>query len=822
MDGSDAYDPGVATSSSREEFARALRVHRLRASLTQEELAHRSGISVRTVRNVESGTVGVPRLATLRTIADTLGLDPVERAAFVELAGVGVDPTRPAAGGRIPVALSRLVGRDEDVAELTALITRRSDRLVTLTGVAGIGKTRLAMAATLALSGGPWRAWWVPLAPVGDSTYILDAVAEALGAPGAGLDALGAWVGDASTLLAIDNVEHLQDAGEVLAGLLREVPSLTVLSTSRAPLGVPGEREWPVRPLAVPTEESDDGQPGEPSVAASVELLLERVQATVPDFVAAGAAAEDVAEICRLVGGVPLALELAACQWRVLGSRGVLEAISANPLDLHDLGGSRLAVHASLRVALNASATLLTEAERHTFQCLSAFRGGWTVAAAAQVAAADGVVDHLDRLIALGLVEASRPGPDELRFTMLKPIEAFAVELAVASGVREAADERHARWVAAMVAASELDLRSGVAQAAVRRLDSERDNVRAALRWFEQHDPEGGVAVVLIMHRYWVLRNRNDEGLAWFGTFLDLAGSSERAAHARVMAASVAVSAGRLEEAQTLAEQALADHRRVQDDRGASMALVVLGMVAAREGALDVSARSTAEALEIAQHLDDPWLLTWALSNLGQSLGELGRLAEARQHVERARALARANGFLASEAWSLLHLANQHRLEGDLALARDRAAECSVLLPSVNHVELDVLCPAIEAVLAAAANDLERADELSRNAQLTAGSAGPYARGMAAWARAEVVLALDHTSSVGFSAALTDLRDPARPLTQVEVLVGIAHTTHAAGTASEALDAADAIIATYELEIPATIGARRAAADRRWATQRGR
>ena len=688
MDGSDAYDPGVATSTSREEFARALRVHRLRASLTQEELAHRSGISVRTVRNVESGTVGVPRLATLRTIADTLGLDPVERAAFVELAGVGVDAPRPAAGGRIPVALSRLVGRDDDVAELTALIARRSDRLVTLTGVAGIGKTRLAMATTLALSGGPWRAWWVPLAPVGDSTYILDAVAEAIGAPGAGLDALGAWVGDAPTLLAIDNVEHLQDAGEVLAGLLREVPSLTVLSTSRAPLGVPGEREWPVRPLAVPPDQpSNDGETGKMPVAASVELLLERVQATVPDFVPAGAAAEDVAEICRLVGGVPLALELAACQWRVLGSGGVLDAISANPLDLHDLGGSRLAVHASLRVALNASATLLTEAERHTFQCLSAFRGGWTVAAAAQVAAADGVVDHLDRLIALGLVEASRPGPDELRFTMLKPIEAFAVELAAASGVRVAADERHARWVAAMVAASELDLRSGVAQAAVRRLDSERDNVRAALRWFEQHDPEGGVAVVLIMHRYWVLRNRNDEGLAWFGTFLDLAGSSERAAHARVMAANVAVSAGRLDEAKVLAEQALADHRRVQDDRGASMALVVLGMVSAREGALDVSADYTTEALEIAQHLDDPWLLTWALSNLGLSLGELGRLAEARRHVERARALARANGFLASEAWSLLHLANQHRLEGDLALARDRAAECSLLLSSVNHLE---------------------------------------------------------------------------------------------------------------------------------------
>ena len=125
-------------------------------------------------------------------------------------------------------------------------------------------------------------------------------------------------------------------------------------------------------------------------------------------------------------------------------------------------------------------------------------------------------------------------------------------------------------------------------------------------------------------------------------------------------------------------------------------------------------------------------------------------------------------------------------------------------------------------MLAAAADDLERADELSRNAQLTAGSAGPYARGTAAWARAEVMLALDHTGPAGFSMALTDLRDPARPLTQVEVLVGIARTASTARTAADALDAADALIARNRLEVPATIGERHAAADRRWATELGR
>ena len=808
----------MATSSNREEFARALRAHRLRASLTQEELAHRSGVSVRTVRNVESGAVGVPRLATLRTIADTLGLDPDERARFVELAGVGVDAPPATGGGRIPVALSRLVGRDEDVAELTTLITRRSNRLITLTGVAGIGKTRLALAATLELAGAPWRTWWVPLAPVGESSFILDAIAEAIGAPTADLAGLGAWIGDVPALLAIDNVEHLQDAGEVLADLLREVPSLSVLSTSRAPLGVHGEREWPVRPLALP---ADVAAGVDATTAASVELLLERVQATVPDFVATGAAAADVAEICRQVDGVPLALELAACQWRVLGSRGVLEAISANPLDLHDVGGGRLAVHASLRSALHASYQLLTAEERQTFQCLSVFRGGWTVAAAAQVAAVDAVVDHLDRLIALGLVEASRPGPDELRFTMLKTIEAFAVELALESGVSTGADERHARWVAAMVAASELDLRSGVAQAAVRRLDSERDNVRAALRWFQMHDPEGGVAVVLIMHRYWVLRNRNDEGLAWFGTFLDLAGASERAAHARVMAASVAVSAGRLDEARVLAELGLADHRRVGDERGASMALVVLGMVAARRGALDEAVGKVSEALDIAQHLDDPWLLTWTLSNLGTSLGELGRTGEARRHIERARALARANGFLATEAWSLLHLANHHRLEGDVALAQDRIAECEVLLPSVNQLELDVLCPAIDAVLAASVNELERADELSSTAIITAGPAGAYARGIAAWSRAETHLAAGHPSADHFANAAAELRDPARPLTQVEVLAGVAATASTAEAAATTLSVVAEIVARHRIEVPARIGDRLAGTDRSWSAQLG-
>ena len=233
-----------------------------------------------------------------------------------------------------------------------------------------------------------------------------------------------------------------------------------------------------------------------------------------------------VAEVCRRLDGLPLALELAAGSWRVLGARGVLDAISADPLDVHDLQGARPAVHSSLRSALAASYGLLTDETRHVLHCLSVFRGGWTIEAATEVVGRGPLLDHLDRLAALGLVE-THDDPTGRRFSMLPTIQAFAAAYATDAGITDALALRHAdyfrRWVADLK-----DELATVSRIVLQRLHADGDNLRAALEWFAQHDAATGLAFASDLYRYWGFRGSIDEGLAWFDTLLQRAGPVEQ------------------------------------------------------------------------------------------------------------------------------------------------------------------------------------------------------------------------------------------------------------------------------------------------------
>ena len=362
-----------------------------------------------TSRAARSACPGWPRCGPSRTRS---GSTREERAAFVALAGVGVEHRRVRSrwadpGRAVPPGGSRRRRRR----------AHRADRPPRRTGSSrspawpGSARPGSHWPPTLALSGAPWRTWWVPLAPVGESSFILDAVAEAIGAPTATLDGLGAWLGSAPALLAIDNVEHLQEAGEVLAELLREVPSLSVLLDQPRAAGR-ARRARVARTTARRAAGAAGRRGRRRRAAASVELLVERVQATVPDFVAdrdrgrrtwPRSAARST--VFRSRSSSPPASGgcsgRAACSRRSRRTRSTCTTSAA--------AGSPCTPRCGARCT--PATRLLTAEERQTFQCLSVFRGGWTVAAAAQVAASDAVVDHLDRLIALGLVEASRPGP---------------------------------------------------------------------------------------------------------------------------------------------------------------------------------------------------------------------------------------------------------------------------------------------------------------------------------------------------------------------------------------------------------------------------
>ena len=574
------HDSGAAVSGS-ETFGAVLRGFRRRARLTQEELAERAGVSVRTIRSLESDRSSTPRLSSVRALAQALGLDAEERQRFDRLAALDVEARRVVAstiGGSIPAPLSPLVGRDVEMSRLVEVVEGGTTRLVTLTGVAGIGKTRLALAVAEAAAGRGRPTWWVPLSGVVESKYVLDAVAGALGVSEVTVEAIGIRLGGERALLVVDNLEHLDGVGGVLTDLLRRVPEVTALVTSRAPIGLSDEQAWPVRPLAVPT--GDEVNVEELRSVSSVELLVDRVRRATPAFDLTRDAAAVVAEVCRRLDGLPLALELAAGSWRVLGARGVLDAISADPLDVHDLQGARPADHSSLRSALDASYDLLDDETRHVIHGLSVFRGGWTIEAATEVVGRGSLLDHLDRLAALGLVE-THDDTGGRRFSMLPTIQAFAASHAHAAGITETATARHADYFRRWVAEMKDDL-AAASKIVLQRLHADGDNLRAALEWFAQHDAATGLAFAIDLYRYWALRGRMEEGLAWFETLLRGAGPVEHAPRAQLFAAFLANYGDHPTASRRLAEQSLEAFRRRGDVHGVAMANHALGALELR------------------------------------------------------------------------------------------------------------------------------------------------------------------------------------------------------------------------------------------------
>jgi predicted ATPase/transcriptional regulator with XRE-family HTH domain len=806
------HDSGAAVSGSQT-FGAVLRGFRRRARLTQEGLAERSGVSVRTIRSLEGDRPSTPRFSSVRALAEALDLDAGERQRFERLADLHEQARRMAAaaiGGSIPVPLSQLVGRDAELSRLVEVVLGGRTRLVTLTGVAGIGKTRLALAVADAAAGRGRRAWWVPLSGVGEPRYVLDAVAGALGVSEVTVEAIGTRLGGEPALLVVDNFEQVDGVGHVLTELLQRVPEVTALVTSRAPIGLPDEQAWPVRPLAVP---GDVGGLEDLESVSSVELLVDRIRRTTPDFDLSPDTAAAVGEVCRRLDGLPLALELAAGSWRVLGPRGVLDAISADPLDVHDLQGVRPAAHSSLRSALDASYGLLTAETRHVLHGLSVFRGGWTIEAATEVVGRGSVLDHLDRLAALGLVETS--DASGWRFSMLPTIQAFAAAHARDTGVADRATTRHADYFRRWVSDLQHDL-AAASKIVFQRLSADRDNLRAALEWFEQHDAATGLAFAMDLYRYWLYRGSLDEGLAWFEALLQRAGAVDHAPLARLYAASLANYGGHPTVSRGLAAGSRETFRRRGDAHGVALASVALAELDLR-GSLEESVRLSREAAATLESIGDLCFECWALSTLASGLAQLGALAEAEDTARRAVAIARQHAFPYRLATGLAVLADILRLRGDLtAVDRLGAESVSPLLTGLD--DLDVLWFAERAVAVAGLGEVDRARDLASVALTKATQLGNgTAMGAALWAEGEVRLTAGEEAAGSFARAFTNLRRHGRPLLQIEVLTGLALAVDDVEIAAAATAAAGALRDDQHMVLPAGVAARLDRICERWA-----
>jgi predicted ATPase/transcriptional regulator with XRE-family HTH domain len=456
----------------------ALRDFRLAAELTQEELAERAGLSPRSISGLERGEGPFPRSSSVALLVRALGLEGADRAGFEALA-VGLRPRRPAsrtvstgahvhpvytqARHNVPRALNSFVGRERDVEEVSQLVT--TSPLVTLVGVGGVGKTRLA--CELACRQADVFADGVALVELGevtDASVVPGAIAAALGIQASGARDMTAVLVDflrhKHLLLVLDNCEHLLDAcASLVRLLLRACPDLHVLATSRQSVGMTGEIVWLVHPLEVPP---DEGQYSLESVSSSAagRLFLERVRAVDASFACTESNAASIAQICTVLDGLPLALELAAARIRLLSVEQLADRLDR---DAHMLRGPARGIsprHETIRAAVDWSHDLLDEEERMLFRRLSVFAGDWTLDMAETVCSGRGiarsrVLDLIAQLIDKSMLLATTQGVTVARYRLLGPIRQYAVERLDASG--EAAEYR------ARYRSSDAQLRSRVA-----------------------------------------------------------------------------------------------------------------------------------------------------------------------------------------------------------------------------------------------------------------------------------------------------------------------------------------------------------------------
>ncbi|HET8627553.1 MAG TPA: helix-turn-helix domain-containing protein, partial [Thermomicrobiales bacterium] len=435
-------------------FGALLRRHRLAAGLTQEGLAERAGISARAVSDLERDGARVPYQSTVALLLAALELPPAPAAELRAAAHPGAraddHPAPPL--DTLPAPTTPLLGRDEAVAAVAALLYADGARLVTLTGPGGVGKTRLGVAVARHLAPAyPDGAWLVALAPLADPALVPAAIAGALRVPERGGEPLAATLRARlrrqRLLLVLDNCEHLLPGVGLAGDLLAACPGLAVLATSRSPLGLAGEHEYPVPPLALPGP--SERLPLEalrryPAVA----LFLARARAVAPDVVATDADLPAVAAICARLDGLPLAIELAAARARLLPPAALLARLEPRLALL--TGGPRDAParQRTLRRTLDWSHALLAVPERVLFARLAVFARGATLDAIAAVCAGDAdsldLLDGLDALVRASLLHRAEEGGGEPRFAMLETIREYAAERLDESAQAEAVRRAHA------------------------------------------------------------------------------------------------------------------------------------------------------------------------------------------------------------------------------------------------------------------------------------------------------------------------------------------------------------------------------------------
>ena len=570
----------------------------------------------------------------------------------------------------LPVPRSSFIGREQHVARASELLLRPDVRLLTLTGAGGAGKTRLSIAlAASAAEHFPGGVQFVGLAPLTHPDLLEAALTEAFEIRQLAGSSVSHLIAEqlqnsGPFLLLLDNFEHLLPAASLVGEILEACPSLKILVTSREPLHIYGEQEFPVTPLP---EDS------------ATELFTQRAAAVRPGFAVTPEAATAIREICARLDGLPLAIELAAARTRVLSPQAMLDRLQSR---LHLLTGGPVDLperQQTLRNTIAWSHDLLSDAERKLFRRLSVFVGGCTLEAAEAVCNTSldfgtELFPCLSSLMDKSLVQRSEAPEFEPRFMMLHTVREFALEKLTEAGELSPTRRAHAAYFLVLAEEGNPELTPTERSRWLTQCDAEIDNLRYALDWlFQTHDLDWGLRFCAALFRFWDMREHLAEGRAHLEAFFRLAGDDHARERARMthFLGAMTTAQGDYEAAEEFMQEGLAIYERLEDDWGIALSLNALGIAARDRGNLAAAESNLERSLACWRLLPDRLATARCLHNLANVLKGRGEYARALWSLREATGIFQELGDSSGAGWSINQQGDIAREQGDLVAARD-------------------------------------------------------------------------------------------------------------------------------------------------------